>query len=118
MSLLSLIFGLTHASKDEADAPCSQETFERYSKNVYEGIIQYLDDMVTITNGNGTPKSKTELMVGELLTLKDTINDVIEAAEISKEKDIGDSIEADETLRQPKNNCKSSKFTRNSKQVV
>ena len=114
--LFSFILDSTHASNDESDGQKkSQETLERNSKDVYEGI-KYIAEMVTITNRNATPKFKIDLMIRELvrlvdvfwkffwaiigpfwdiLTLRDTINDVIEF-ETSKEVD--DSKEDDETL--------------------
>ena len=105
--LFSFILDSTHASNDESDGQKkSQETLERNSKDVYEGI-KYIAEMVTITNRNATPKFKIDLMIRELvrlvdvfwkffwaiigpfwdiLTLRDTINDVIEF-ETSKEVD-------------------------------
>ena len=104
--LLPYIFGLTHALNGTVYKKNVQENFDRYSKDAYEGIVQYLSKMVTIANRETTPELKTEQMISELNTLKDIIDGVIEAAETFVEDEIEDSVQSAETEDFPKQPCK------------
>ena len=77
--LLSCAFGLIHANVSCENK--AQEIFEKHSKDASEAIVHYLAEMITITYRDFTPELKTEQMISELQTLKDTIVGVIEAAE-------------------------------------
>lgn len=76
-----ILFGLTNALNEDFEA---QEIFEKNSKTVYEGILQYLTEMASITNSDIAPQSKNEQMMEKLDTLKDTIIDIIEAPNTPK----------------------------------